>query len=374
MDHMIPLFHPPAQDMDLMIAGLKDTLSGRWWGQGPKVDQFEREFGEKFGHRNCVMVNSGTAALQIAYRLAGVGPGTEVIVPVLTCTATCHPILLLGARVVFADILPGTLTLDPKDVRRKLSRRTKAIVTVHLGGLVANMRELKEAARIAGAVLIEDSAQALGAKLGVADITCYSFQAIKHLSTGDGGMVCVRTKGQARAAKKLRWFDIDREQKIKKGWQAWDRRGITFDQVVPAYKFQPTDIDASIGLAGLATFDGNLTHRHALVELYRTRLSGMKCLSLLDRGRQNADWLFMVTVNGNRDDFAAYLKKRGIETNVAHVRNDVFTVFGGKRRKLPGMNEVEAKYLCLPLNTNVSARDVERICSAIREYEAKRRD
>ena len=186
-------------------------------------------------------------------------------------------------------------------------------------------------------------------------------------------MLVVRTARDEKRAKRLRWFDIDREQKIRKGWQAWDRRGITFDQVEPAYKYQPTDIDASIGLAGLATFDENLIHRHALVELYRTRLSGMKCLSLLDRGDQNADWLFMVLVNGNRDDFAAFLKDRAIETNVAHVRNDVFTVFGGKRRKLQGMNAVEAKYLCLPLNTKVSAQDVEFICSAIREYEAPQR-
>jgi dTDP-4-amino-4,6-dideoxygalactose transaminase len=371
---MIPLFHPPDQNVDRMLAELRDTLSGRWWGQGPKVDLFEKRFGEKFKFPRCVMVNSGTAALHIAYRLSGVGPGTEVIVPVLTCTATCHPILLLGAKVVFADILPGTLTLDPKDVLMKMSLRTKAIVTVHLGGLVANMRELKDAARIAGAALIEDSAQALGAGgLGKADLTCFSFQAIKHLSTGDGGMICVQTARDEKRAKRLRWFDIDREQKIKKGWQAWDRRGITFDQIEPAYKFQPTDIDASIGLAGLMSFDANLTHRHRLVEIYRSRLYGMKCLSLLDRGDQNADWLFMVLVNGNRDDFAAFLKERGIETNVAHVRNDIFTVFGGKRRELPGMNAVEAKYLCLPLNTKVSARDVEYICSVIREYEAKRR-
>jgi perosamine synthetase len=371
---MIPLFHPPDQNVDRMIAELRDTLSGRWWGQGPKVDLFEKRFGEKFGFPRCVMVNSGTAALQIAYRLAGVGPGSEVIVPALTCTATCHPILLLGAKVVFADILPGTLTLDPKDVLKKMSLKTKAIATVHLGGLVANMRELKDAARIAGAALIEDAAQALGAGgLGKADLTCFSVQAIKHLSTGDGGMICVKTKDQAQAAKRMRWFDIDREQKIKKGWQAWDRRGITFDQMVPAYKFQPTDIDASIGLAGLVSFDVNLAHRRRLVELYRSRLEGIKCVSLLDRGDQNADWLFMVMVNGIRDDFAAYLKARGIETNVAHVRNDVFTVFGGKRRELPGMNAVEAKYLCLPLNTKVSARDVEFVCSAIRKYEAPRR-
>jgi perosamine synthetase len=371
---MIPLFHPPNQNVDRMLAELRDTLSGRWWGQGPKVDLFEKRFGEKFKFPHCVMVNSGTAALHIAYRLAGVGPGTEVIVPVLTCTATCHPILLLGGKVVFADILPGTLTLDPKDVRKKISRRTKAIVTVHLGGLVAHMMELKETARIAEAVLIEDAAQALGSKaVGRGDISCFSFQAIKHLSTGDGGMVCVKTVRDEKRAKRLRWFDIDREQKIKKGWQAWDRRGITFDQVEPAYKFQPTDIDASIGLAALEDFDRNLKHRRELVGAYRHRLSGFRCLSLFERGKENADWLFMVRVNGDRDAFADWLRERGIETNVAHVRNDLFTVFGGVRRKLPGMDSVERQYLCLPLNSKVSLADVRAICDAISAYEERSR-
>jgi dTDP-4-amino-4,6-dideoxygalactose transaminase len=369
---MIPLFHPPDQDVERMISELRDTLSGRWWGQGPKVDLFEKQFGEKFGFPRCVMVNSGTAALHIAYRLAGVGPGTEVIVPVLTCTATCHPILHLGAKIVFADILPGSLTLDPIDVRKKLSRRTKAIVTVHLGGLVANMKELKEAARIAEATLIEDAAQALGAGgLGRGDITCFSFQAIKHLSTGDGGMLVVRTAHDEKRAKRLRWFDIDREQKIQKGWQAWDRRGITFDQSEPGYKYQPTDIDASIGLAALPDFDRNLEHRRGLVRVYRHRLSGMRCVSLLERGEADADWLFMVLVNGDRDVFADWLRERGIETNVAHVRNDLFSVFGGGRKKLPGMDSVERQYLCLPLNSKVSLGDVRAICDAISAYEER---
>jgi dTDP-4-amino-4,6-dideoxygalactose transaminase len=369
---MIPLFHPPDQNVDRMLTELRDTLSGRWWGQGPKVDLFEKKFGEKFGFPRCVMVNSGTAALHIAYRLAGVGPGTEVIVPVLTCTATCHPILLLGAKVVFADILPGTLTLDPKDVLKKMSLRTKAIVTVHLGGLVANMRELKDAARIAGAALIEDAAQALGAGgLGKADLTCFSFQAIKHLSTGDGGMICVRTAKDEKRAKRLRWFDIDREQKIRKGWQAWDRRGITFDQTEAAYKYQPTDIDASIGLAALEDFDRNLEHRRGLVCVYRHRLSGMQCVSLLERREADADWLFMVRVNGNRDKFADWLRERGIETNVAHVRNDLFTVFGGARKKLPGMDSVERQYLCLPLNSKVRLGDVRAVCDVISAYEER---
>src|SRR4030067_2682507 len=99
---VIPLFYPPKQNVKEMIAELRDTLTSRWWGQGPKVDKFEKEFGRRFGHKYCVFVNSGTAALHLAYYLAGVGPGDEAIVPVLTCTATSHPLLLLGAKPVFA--------------------------------------------------------------------------------------------------------------------------------------------------------------------------------------------------------------------------------------------------------------------------------
>jgi dTDP-4-amino-4,6-dideoxygalactose transaminase len=373
---MIPLFHPPDQDIDRMMAELRDTLSGRWWGQGPKVDLFEKRFGEKFRFPRCVMVNSGTAALHIAYRLAGVGPGTEVIVPVLTCTATCHPILHLGAKIVFADILPGTLTVDPEDVARKITKRTKAVVAVHLGGRVSEMNALRAICRPPKIALIEDAAQALGAGggLGRGDFTCFSFQAIKHLSTGDGGMLVVRTAHEEKRARRLRWFDIDREQKIRKGWQAWDRRGITFDQTEPGYKYQPTDIDASIGLAALEDFDRNLEHRRGLVRVYRKRLSGMRCVSLLERGEADADWLFMVMANGNRDGFADWLRERGIETNVAHVRNDLFSVFGGGRKKLPGMDSVERQYLCLPLNSKVRLSDVWEICDAISAYEERNRD
>jgi dTDP-4-amino-4,6-dideoxygalactose transaminase len=193
------------------------------------------------------------------------------------------------------------------------------------------------------------------------------------MSTGDGGMLAVRTARDEKRAKRLRWFDIDREQKIRKGWQAWDRRGITFDQVEPAYKYQPTDIDASIGLAALEDFDRNLEHRRGLVRVYRRRLSGMRCVSLMERRENDADWLFMVRVNGDRDRFADWLREHGIETNVAHVRNDLFTVFGGTRKKLPGMNSVEKQYLCLPLNSKVSLGDVLAICDAISAYEGRAR-
>jgi dTDP-4-amino-4,6-dideoxygalactose transaminase len=368
---VIPLFYPPKQDVKEMIAELRDTLNSRWWGQGPKVDKFEKEFGRRFGQKYCVFVNSGTASLHLAYNLAGVGPGDEVIVPVLTCTATSHPVLLLGARPVFADIRPDTLTMDPDDAERKITDKTKAIVTVHLGGQVeddAKFRRLSKKYRIP---IVEDAAQALGAgKIGYGEYTCYSFQAIKHLTTGDGGMLVVKKASDYAKAKRLRWFDIDREAKKNRKWQAWDRRGITFDQEVPGYKYHGNDIAASIGLAALKTVRKSLANRNKLVAGYRKWLSGCKAVELLKDG-DSAHWLFMVRVNGNRDDFAGYLLRHGVETNVAHIRNDIFRVFGGKRLDLPGMNEVEFQYLCLPLNDHVGIEDVRYICKLIKSFESE---
>lgn len=365
---VIPLFYPPKQDIKEMIGELRDTLKTRWWGQGPKVDRFEKEFGKRFGHKYCVFVNSGTAALHLAYDLAGVGPGDEVIVPVLTCTATSHPVLLLGAKPVFADIRPDTLTIDPADVEKKITDRTKAIVAVHLGGQVEDVQNLRRLSRKYDIPIIEDAAQALGAgRIGHGDYTCYSFQAIKHLTTGDGGMLVVKRASDYASAKRLRWFDIDREAKKNRKWQAWDRRGITFDQEVPGYKYHGNDIAASIGLAALKTIRKSVAHRNRLAAEYRKLLSGCAAVDLLANG-DSANWLFMVKVKGSRDDFADYLFRNGVETNVAHIRNDIFRVFGGKRLDLPGMNEVEFRYLCLPLNDWVSVDDVRHVCKLIRSF------
>jgi len=364
----IPLFYPPKQDVEVMVQELRDTLESRWWGQGPKVDRFEKEFGNLLGNKYCAFVNSGTAALHLAYVLAGVKPKDEVIVPVLTCTATCHPILLLGAKPVFADIRTDTLTANPEDVEKKITDKTKAIVVVHLGGLVEDVKKFRQLSRKYDIPIIEDGAQALGASnIGYGDFTCYSFQAIKHLTTGDGGMLVVKKASDYRKAKRLRWFDIDREAKANRKWQAWDRRGITFDQEVPGYKYQGNDIAASIGLAGLKTVQQTLTHRRILAAEYRKLLADCSAVEMLKDG-DTSNWLFMVKVKGNRDDFAEYLLTYGVDTNVAHIRNDIFKVFGGKRADLPGMNEIESQYICLPLNDWVNIEDVRYICKLVAEW------
>jgi len=311
------------------------------------------------------MTNSGTAALHLAYILAGIKKGDEVISTVLTCTATHHPLLWMKAKIRFADIEPDTLNIDPKDVNKKITKKTKAIIVTHLGGLIANVSRINNS----NVPVVEDACQALGAKgVGKADYTCFSFQAIKGLTTGDGGMLVVKTKEDYKRAKKLRWFAIDREQKIKQKWQAWNRRGITFDQTEPGYKYQPTDIDAAIGLANLKIFDKYQNYRKKLVRIYRDKLRNISGVKLLKEGN-SANWLFMIKViKGDRDGLADHLLKKGVETNVAHIRNDIFTAFGGKRQHLSNMNKIEMQYICLPLNPKVSEENVKYICKAIREY------
>jgi perosamine synthetase len=358
---MIPLFYPPTINVELALTELYTTLHSRWWGQGPKVDRFEKLFGEKFGFKYCVMVNSGTAALHLAYILAGIKPGDKVLCPVLTCTATSHALLYQKADIIYGDIDLNTLSLDPREINRI---GIKAIVLVHFGGYV-DPRVIRQYP----IPIIEDAAQALGAPgVGFGDFTCFSFQAIKHLTTGDGGMLVCKTQSSYQKAKRLRWFDIDREAKADKNFQAWDKRGITFDQSNIGYKYQATDIDASIGIASLSNFDSNQAQRQLLVNLYNYNLKDVSSLRLLPT-EHSANWLYMIIIEkGNRDDFAQYMLDHGIETNVGHIRNDLFEVFGGKRLNLPNMNAIEFKYICLPLNTQITEQNVNYICNTIKEW------
>jgi dTDP-4-amino-4,6-dideoxygalactose transaminase len=353
---MQTLFYPFIPFKDVM-AELKTTLSSRWIGQGKKVDEFELKFGGKYGYKYPLFMNSCTSSLELAYHLIDLKKGDEVIVPVLDCTAGQMGLKRRGVKIVFADILDN-FNIDPDDVARKITQNTKAIVAVMLGGIPVDERLYKMAKRMKIPV-ITDAAQHLGHTQG--DYICYSFQAIKHITTGDGGMLIVSGKREYDRAKKLRWFGIDRELKAKKNWQAWERRQMTFDITEAGYKYQPTDIDASLGLAGLKHADAILKHREKIALEYKKYLYGVEGLKLISGG---SHWLFGILTD-RRDEIAAALKKADIETNLVHLRNDIFELFGGKRLDLPNMNRLEDKYLYLPLHHLINQKDVQKTCRII---------
>jgi len=364
----IVLFYPYIPKKSLKI--LEKRLSTRWIGQGPMVEKFEKKFSELFlKNKKCVSTGSGTDALHLAYILAGIKSGDEVIVPVFTCTATNIPLLYMGAKIKFADIDPKTMNISIKSIKKLISKKTKAIVCVHYGGIPCDMDEINKIAKKYNVKVIEDAAQALGGsykgkKIGtISDFTIFSFQAIKHITTGDGGMLCIKDNKLIEKARRIRWFGIDRKKKQLGIWEN-DIKEIGF-------KYQLTDLGASVGYQGLLEFDKVIKHRLKIYNLYLKKLSKnkkIKCIHDFSNKKRNAAWLF--TILSDRKDFLQKrLREFKIETNQVHFRNDKYSIFKKfiKKSKFPNMDYLENKYLVLPLHTKVTIKDANFICDKINQ-------
>jgi dTDP-4-amino-4,6-dideoxygalactose transaminase len=364
-DDNIVLFHPHVSESAINL--VQQTLRTRWIGQGPKVDEFEQKFGARFGDgRTAIAVGSGTDALHLAYILAGIHAGDEVITPVFTCAATNIPLLYQKAEIKFADVQPGTLNIDPAHVKQLITDRTKAIVCVHYGGLPCDLNELTEIAAERGIPIIEDAAHALGGTYmgkqvgSISEFSMFSFQAIKQLTTGDGGMLVLKDHTLADRARRIRWFGIDRAAKQMGNWDN--------DITEIGYKYQMNDIAAAMGLSAMEEFDAVMAFRKKLFNRYSEELNGMPGLQIIGDGftdREHAAWLFTVIVE-DRMGLQTKLREHRIESNQVHYRNDRYTVFGGRRDNLPNMDAIEDKYLVLPLHTRISIEQVDRICDIIR--------
>lgn len=351
----ITLFRPYVSWLARIYA-LK-VLMGTQLAEGPVVVAFEKAFGRRFFKKNVVAVNSGTTALELAFELAGVGPGDEVITPVLTCTATNLPILHRGAKIVFADINED-LNLSVEDVERKITDRTKAIVFVHFGGNSSSLGQLMVLARRYGIRVIEDAAQSVGApigKWGIADFTCVSLQAIKTLTAGDGGFLICRDDEDCAKAKRLRWFGYDRPLKQKLG---------DTDLLEAGYKYHMNDVNAAIGLGNLRALHVALKKRARIRSEYRyaaKRLEyyGVKVLCY--------PWL-IILVHKDATRIASFLKFNGIDSGPYHYRNDKYTVFGGRREDLPTMDRLEHAYTLLPFHHGMKEEDVYRVLHTVLAY------
>ena len=332
-----PFVHQNAIDNAVRV------LKSSQLAEGPEVKAFEEEFSRYFLKKNVVAVNSGTAALELAYELAGISSGDEVLTPALTCTATNLPLLHRGAVIKWVDT-DFDLNLDIDDLKRKINSKTKAIVFVHFGGNNRGLKECLHLSREYKIPLIEDAAQAVGSPYwGVGDYTCVSLQAIKTLTTGDGGILITRGDNDYRRAKRLRWFGYDREEKQKKG---------DTDLTEAGYKYHMNDISAAIGRGNLSVMDEILAHRKTLRDTY------------IKNGIPAHYW-FAYCYTENRDVLQRKLQENGIQSGVHHFRNDKYTVFGG-RTQLKNLDEIENQYLLLPLHMGMSVEDVEFICKVIK--------
>ncbi len=362
---LLPIFSPtiPGHAVDAVVACLR---SGRL-SEGAKVKEFEDALRARFRLPRALALNSGTAGLHLAMLGAGVGPGDEVITTALTFVATAMAIVQAGGTPVFADIVAGGPNVDPVDIESRITERTKAIVVVHYGGYPCDMDAISALAARFGLSVIEDAAHALGATYHdkpagtLGDFGVFSFQAIKLLTTGDGGLLVCADEDCHREALRRRWFGIDRERRraSEMGEPQWDITEI-------GYKYHMNDIAAALGIPQLDSFQNAQARRRELNRTYRSRLGGLDGLELLEErpDRESACWLFTLRVQ-RRTDFIRALRSRGVEAAVWHRRIDAHTIFGGIRSDLSHLAEFDATQVSIPMRATLTEEDVETVLTAV---------
>lgn len=360
----IPLFRvhmPPAAEL---MPELAQTLYSGYIGQGPRAAEFERELAGFLGYPNVLAVNSGTSAIQLALRLAGVRYG-EVVTTPMTCAATALPILAEPAAPIWADVDPATGNIDPADVERKITRRTRAILAVHWGGQPCDMDALNAISLKHEIPLIVDAAHALGASWDgwpvVADYTCYSFQAIKHLTTGDGGLLATKTEADAERGRLLRWYGIDRTA------DSDDARTGT-DITEPGLKWHINDVAATIGLAQIPHLPRVLAAHQDNAAYYDQRFDGLVRTAQALPKAAGAWWLYTLIWDSEaeRVTFMQHARANDVQVSRVHARLDRLTCFKTyPAGPLPGTDEFYSRMCCIPVHWGLTAQDRERVADVV---------
>jgi len=377
MTKNIPLFKVyMTQDID---NSLLDVLHSGYVGEGPKVAEFEKNLKMYFCNSHLVTLNNGTAGLHLAYHMAlnqdkpkswCNNNENEIITTPITCTATNTPIISNGAKIVWADVDPITGNIDPADIEQKITKYTKAIVMVHWGGTPCEIERINNIAKKYGIKTVEDGAHSIGMeykgnKVGNhSDYTVISLQAIKHITSVDGGILMMRSEADYQRAKLLRWYGIDRTEH-----EGVDLR-CELDVAEAGYKFHMNDVCAVIG-------NENFKHIDEIISLHRNNAAfydsafksydKIKCVPKCEDG-QSAYWLYTIHVN-NRDEVMKKLAECGIMSSKVHSRNDTHSMFREfYNADLPGVEQFNATHLCIPVGWWVSKEDREYIADCVIKY------
>ena len=368
------------------------VLESGYIGQGLKVDQFEKLLSKRLNHEHLLTTNSGTSAAHLALHLLkkpdllqwkeypvmteddwpGLKDGDEVLCTPLTCTATNWPVLANGLKIKWVDIDPDNLNMDLEDLSKKITEKTKAIIVVHWGGYPVDLDKLSkicgEAKRRIGfrPMVIEDCAHSFGstyknASVGTRNIGFYSFQAIKHLTSVDGGALCVPYEKLLSRGKLIRWYGIDRDS---------PRRDFRCEEDITewGFKFHMNDVNASIGIENLKEVDKEvITKNIEIAKYYNENLSGVSGVTLLEAkpDRKSSYWLYTIKVE-NRDDFMRMMETRGVAVSRVHERNDKHSCVKEFSATLPNLEDTVQKMICIPAGWWVAQEDREYIIESIK--------
>ena len=351
------------------------VIKRKWLTMGETVERLETDFAAFTGAKHAVALSSGTAALHLAVIAAGIKPGDEVIVPSLSFVASSNAILYAGARPVFADISAlDDFNLSCQDVERKITARTKAIMVVHYGGYLADMRRIKEIARNHRLFVIEDSAHAIGAAMNsrmagtLGDLGCFSFFSNKNMATGEGGMIVTDSDRLAKRLKLLRSHGM-----TSVTLDRFKGHSYSYDVVDLGYNYRMTEISAALGILQLKKLPGANRKRKMLTDLYLTHLKGTDGLSIpfQDYPRSSSHHLFPILLDKkiSRKKFMELLRTEGIQSSIHYPPIHRFSYyrkhFRRKQESLPLTEHVGAHQLTLPLYPLLKKTEVAFVCERI---------
>ena len=360
------------------IAEVLDSLQSGWIGSGPKVARFEEAIRAYVGTRHAVAVNSCTAALHLALRVAGIGPGDEVITTAMTFPATANAILHAGATPVLVDCDRATMSIDPERVKDAVTPRTRALIPVHMAGRPAPMAELDQIARRFDLIMIEDAAHALearyrGRKIGaLGQLACFSFYATKNITTGEGGMV---TTDSPEYARKLRMYAL--HGLSQDAWKRYSDAGFKhYEVVLPGYKHNLTDVQAAIGIHQLAQVEKWLERRRQIWQRYDAAFAelpvGRPAPEESDTVHARHLYTLMIDAEScgiSRDQFIDALHGHGIGTGVhyrgVHLHQYYREAFGYRPENFPNATWISDRTVSLPLSPHLSDQDAERVIAAV---------
>ena len=381
----LPIAKPDLSDGD--IAEVLDTLNSGWLVYGAKTQRFEQQFRDRVGTEHALAVSSCTAGMHLALLACGIGPGDEVITSPLTFPATANVIVLCGATPVLADIAADDLQIDPGQIERWITPRTKAIMPVHYAGQACDMDAINDIAHRHGLKVIEDAATAAGTRYkgrpvgGLGDATSFSFYAIKNMTTGQGGMVTTNDPQIAEAVSALRNHGLDNT--------AWNRYAAEalrafYTITAPGFNYGMTDLQASIGLGQLARLDEFNARRSELAARYTQLLSEtLEVETPVVRPDVETNWhLYVVRLHLDRlkidrDAFIAELRKRGVGTSVhyfpVHYHPYYRENYGFRPEDYPVAGAEFERLISLPLFPLMQDADVDRVVEAIEAIVAEHR-
>jgi dTDP-4-amino-4,6-dideoxygalactose transaminase len=371
--HEIPFSRPEFDESE--ARAVADVLASGWVSQGPKVEQFEELFAERIGVRHAVATTSCTTALHLALVVAGVGPGDEVICPSYSFIATANAILYAGATPVFADVEPDTWNLDPRDVEKRVTPRTKAILAVHQVGLAADLDRLRAAA-VPRVTIVEDAACAIGSTYhgrpvgSSGNLACFSFHPRKTISTGEGGMLTTDDGDIAEHARRLRSHAAS-----VSALSRHQAKGVVFEEYNElGYNYRLSDLQAAVGVEQLRKLDHLLARRRAAAGRYNAAFGSLAEVAIPAApsyaGHAYQSYGLYLTANCrcDRDETLRELAGLGISCRRGIPPIHLEPLYANRYGpiSLPVTEEVAARSIFLPIFASLSDADQRRVIDAVR--------